>query len=159
MIESMFFLLTLLTGLGCGLIAGLFFVFSNTVMRALGRLQSSQGIAAMQSINKIILNPLFFSVFIGTAIGSFFLLISLIWRWSQPESFYLLVGSLLYLVGVMFVTIRCNVPMNNNLDSFDPEDSKAAEYWAFYLNRWTRWNHVRAVTSFLSTASFILALS
>jgi len=121
--DSFIFYLTLLTSLGSGLMAGLFFIFSNTVMRALGQLQLSQGI-----------------VFFGTAGGSLFLLVSIIWRWSQPKSMYLLAGSILYLTGVMLVTIRLNVPLNNTLESM------------------TMWNHVRTVTALLGTAAFILAL-
>jgi hypothetical protein len=44
---------TLGTALGCGLLAGVFFAFSAFVMPALRRLPASQGIAAMQSINKL----------------------------------------------------------------------------------------------------------
>ncbi len=156
--DSFIFYLTLLTSLGSGLMAGLFFIFSNTVMRALGQLQLSQGIAAMQSINRVILNPLFLSVFFGTAGGSLFLLVSIIWRWSQPKSMYLLAGSILYLTGVMLVTIRLNVPLNNTLESMSSGDPKAEQFWANYLNRWTMWNHVRTVTALLGTAAFILAL-
>ena len=48
---------------------GHFFAFSNSVMTALGKLPAEQGIATMQTINIVILNPLFLSVFIGTAIA------------------------------------------------------------------------------------------
>src|SRR5690606_28980359 len=47
--------LVLLAALGCALMAGLFFAFSVAVMRALGALPAAQGIAAMQSINAVIL--------------------------------------------------------------------------------------------------------
>lgn len=50
-IAGMLFTLTLVTALGCGLMAGLFFAFSVSVMKALGHLRSAEGIAAMQSIN------------------------------------------------------------------------------------------------------------
>ena len=83
MIDNIFFVLTLLTALGCGLVAGILFIFSNTVMSALAGLQPPQGIAAMQGINRIILNPLFFVVFLGTGVTSILLAVSLLWRWHQ----------------------------------------------------------------------------
>jgi hypothetical protein len=49
--------LIFLTILGSGLMAGLFFVFSVVIMSALGRIPAPSGIAAMQSINKVIINP------------------------------------------------------------------------------------------------------
>jgi hypothetical protein len=44
--------LTLVSALGCGLMAGDFFAFSTFLMKALARLPTAQGIAAMQSINR-----------------------------------------------------------------------------------------------------------
>ena len=138
--------------------AGVFFIFSNTVMSALARLQPPQGIAAMQSINRTILNPLFFVAFLGTAATSILLAISLLWRWQQPGAVYILAGSLLYLVGAILVTIVFNVPMNEDLETLEPESVEAANLWTRYLTNWTAWNHVRTVASFLGAVSFILAL-
>ena len=158
MIDNLFFTLILLSALGCGLMAGVFFIFSNTVMNALARLRPPDGIAAMQSINRTILNPLFFAAFFGTAATSILLAVSLLWRWQQPGAGYLLSGSLLYLIGVMLVTIVFNVPMNESLDTVEPESVEAANLWAGYLRNWTAWNHVRTAAAFLGALMFILAL-
>lgn len=158
MVDSLFFTLTLLAALGCGVVAGIFFIFSNCVMSALARLQPPQGIAAMQAINSTILNPLFFVVFLGTAVTSILLTISLLWRWQQPGAVTLLAGSLLYLVGAILVTIVFNVPMNESLDTVKPKSVEAANLWAKYLTNWTAWNHVRTVAALLAATSFILAL-
>ena len=52
-------ILVIATALGCGLIGGAFFAFSTFVMKALARLPTPQGIAAMQSINVVVITPLF----------------------------------------------------------------------------------------------------
>ena len=57
MINELLFTLTLITALGCGLVAGILYAFSSSVMKALARLPSAQGIAAMQSINVAVFNP------------------------------------------------------------------------------------------------------
>jgi uncharacterized membrane protein len=67
MIDSLLFPLTLISALGCGLMAGFFFAFSACVMNALARLPAAQGITAMQSINVTVINPLFGLAFFGTA--------------------------------------------------------------------------------------------
>src|SRR3954453_3000242 len=76
--------LKLAAALGCGLIAGVFFAFSTFVMKALARLPADEGMAAMQSINVVVLNPMFLGVFLGTAalcVGA------LIFSWRHwPES-------------------------------------------------------------------------
>ncbi len=51
---------------GSGLMAGLLFVFSNAIMRALTQLPPAAGLEAMQRINVAIVNPLFLTVFLGT---------------------------------------------------------------------------------------------
>jgi len=51
-----------------------------------------------------------------------------------------------------------NVPMNEALETVEPESVEAANLWTRYLTNWTAWNHVRTVASFLGAVSFILAL-
>ncbi|MFN2445520.1 MAG: hypothetical protein ABR606_08045 [Vicinamibacterales bacterium] len=52
-------IVTLVAAIGCALVAGIFFAFSTAVMKALGTLPPAHGIAAMQSINVVIINPWF----------------------------------------------------------------------------------------------------
>lgn len=67
-------LVTLLSALGSGVIAGVFFAFSTSVMKALAALPPAQGVAAMQSINVAIINPWFLIPFLGTAAAAAFTL-------------------------------------------------------------------------------------
>lgn len=46
LLDELLFFLTFLATLGCGLMAGLFFAFSNFVMKALAQLRPESGIAA-----------------------------------------------------------------------------------------------------------------
>ena len=158
MMDNLLFVLTLSSALGCGLIAGVFFAFSAFVMRALARLEPAQGIAAMQSINRTVINPLFLAAFLGTAVVCVLLAVSSPLRWHQPGGAYLFVGSLFYLVGTFLVTIVFNVPMNEALALIDPASADAASAWTSYLARWTAWNHVRTAAATLGAASLTLAL-
>jgi uncharacterized membrane protein len=54
MIDDLLFVLILHAARGCRLIAG-FFAFSTFVMKALSRLRPGEGIAAMKSINVVVL--------------------------------------------------------------------------------------------------------
>jgi uncharacterized membrane protein len=156
--SSWLFALTFVAALGSALMAGLFFVFSNFAMTAFGKLSPAGGIAAMQSINVQILNPLFFTVFFGTAALSAGLAIVALLNRAQAWSLPLLAGGVCYLVGVLLITTIFNVPLNNRLAASAPETATAATFWAEYLRVWTAWNHVRTVLSVAATASFILAL-
>lgn len=154
-VEKLIIAATLFAALGSGLIGGLFFVFSNTVMKALGRLPSADGMAAMNSINLVILNPFFLGVFMGTGIVCGILLISGILRWQVSGSAWLIAGALIYLIGNLLVTMVFNVPMNNALAAADPS---ATDVWRRYLTDWTFWNHVRTTASLGSAALLMIGL-
>jgi uncharacterized membrane protein len=157
MTETTIILLRSAAILGCGLMAGVFFAFSTAVMSGLARLEPAQGIAAMQSINRTIVNPLFLTVFLGTAAVCAVVLFASVFRWSNPGTAYLLIGSAVYLVGSLAVTAVMNVPMNDTLDTIAPNASESAKQWASYLTNWTAWNHVRTGASFVATVLLIAA--
>jgi len=150
--------LTVVAALGCGLIAGAFFAFSSFVMKALARLPAPQGIAAMQSINLVVINPWFLGVFLGTGVVCVVLDFWSLLRWHERGAGYLLSGSMLYLVGTIFATICFNVPRNNALAAVDPESSAGAALWEGYVKSWTTWNHVRTIAALAAAALFMIAL-
>ncbi len=158
MFDRYLFSLTFTAAIGCGLIAGVFFAFSTFVMPALARLQPTQGIAAMQSINITAINPLFMLALFGTAVASLLLGISASSKWHRPDTIYFLMGSFLYLVGTMLVTMLANVPLNNALAIANPNSTEGAKLWASYLTTWTFWNHVRTVAAIAASALFTIAL-
>lgn len=157
-VDHLLFALKLFAALGCGLIAGVFFAFSTFVMSALARLQPAQGIAAFQSINITVYNPWFMGAFLGTAAACIFLAVSSLLKWQQPGAAYLLVGSLLYLVGTLGVTIVFNVPLNDALAVVDPGSADGASLWSSFLANWTTWNHIRAAAAIAAAALLTIAL-
>jgi uncharacterized membrane protein len=156
--DRALFVVTFLSALGAGLIGGLFFAFSVFVMTALGRIAPAAGIAAMQSINVAVLNPVFFAAFFGTAALSALALIVGLIAWSDLGARCLVVGGMLYLVGTIGVTMVCNVPLNNQLARVEAESDEGALLWQRYLSDWTAWNHVRTIAALAASAAFIMAL-
>jgi uncharacterized membrane protein len=152
------FVLTLFSALGCGLIAGVFLGFSTFVMKALARLPPAQGIASMQSINVAAVRPAFMTVFMGTAAACAALAVSSLLAWHAPGAVLLLLGSLLYLLGGLLVTIVFNVPRNNALAAVDATSTAGADLWRTYVTGWTAWNHVRTVACLAAAALLTIAL-
>jgi uncharacterized membrane protein len=142
--------------LGSGLIAGLFFAFSTFVMKALALRPPAEGMAAMVSINRVILRSLFMPVFFGTALLSILIAI-----WAlivpTPASPWLIAAALIYLLANIAVTMVWNVPLNVAIDRADPAADNSA-LWADYVDRWTRWNHVRTIACLVASGLFIGAL-
>jgi uncharacterized membrane protein len=156
---------TLVTGLlwlsvvGCGLLAGLYFAFSAFIMTALGRIDQVAGIAAMNAINRVIVQSLFLPVFLGSTLTCLALAILAPFRWDEPGAVMWLAGGLLYIVGMFVVTMVFNVPLNNALAAVQPASGEAAAIWARYLTDWTWWNHVRTIASTLAFVLFIAAIA
>ena len=151
-------IVTIGTALGCGVIAGAFFAFSTFVMKALSRVPPAQGVAAMQSINVVVINPWFMAVFVGTAAAGAVLAVSSILSWQGPGAGLRLAGSLLYVLGTFGVTMAFNVPRNDALAKLSPDSVEATELWSRYLVGWTAWNHVRTVAALVAAALLTLAL-
>ncbi|QDV70307.1 hypothetical protein Poly24_40280 [Rosistilla carotiformis] len=149
-------LITILAIAGCGLMSGLFFVFSVSVMRALALLPAAEGIRAMQSINRTILNGVFLSTFFGTEVACLAVTVISLWQ-RQPGWAWGTAGAACYLVGGFLITAACNVPLNNQLDPLSATAPESEAQWQRYLHRWTRWNHLRTLAS--TTAVILLSIS
>ena len=146
------------TALAASLVSGIFYAFSTFVMRALGRLAPREGIAAMQSINVAVINPLFFLAFFGTGLLCFAVLAVVLLSDTGEPLVLAISGCILYLVGCIGVTIFGNVPLNERLANADPGDDEAESLWGFYLSRWTLWNHARTAASLAAAACLVLAI-
>jgi uncharacterized membrane protein len=154
---TLFDTLILTSAIGAGVIGGTFFAYSASVMTALGRLPAPQGIAAMQSIDVVIINAWFMTPFLGTALVGVAVAVMAVARWSDAGSLVLLAGAVLYVVGTLLVTMLINVPMNNALAAATPTTTEAAHLWARYLVSWTFWNHVRTVAALAAMIAFVMA--
>ncbi|GAB3248175.1 DUF1772 domain-containing protein [Larkinella harenae] len=153
-------LIFVLAGTTTALMAGLFFAFSWAVNLGLGRLSDAVYVAAFQSINRAIQNPVFLLVFLGVPL---FLPLSA-WLHYHPDKtrrFWLLAAAtVVYWTGVLGVTILGNIPLNEQLDSFQvlsasPEE--IARHRAQFEGPWNRLNTVRTTASTLTVVLLMLA--
>jgi len=147
-------LLLITTGI-TGLIAGLFYCWSVSVTRGLALLPDREYLLVFQQLNRAILNPLFLVAFMGLV----FLLPIVTWtHYQRPLSrtFWLLLSAtLLYLVGVIGVTMLGNVPMNDALDVFDINAASPARIAAKRLAFESRWNSLNNIRTVSCIASFL----
>lgn len=148
---------TALTAVTTGIMTGVFFSFSTSVMKALGRLPAAQGIVAMQAMNVTIVNPLFMVVLAGSTLSCIVVLIGAPFT-DAPHSGLRVAGALIYLVGAIGVTAAVNIPMNNALAATQPQTAAGAQLWQTYLSRWTLFNHLRALASAGATALLVLSV-
>jgi len=148
--------LLIVASVGAGLMGGLFFVFSNVIMTAFDRLPSGGGVPAMQRINEVILNPVFFLVFFGTAVLCLLFLVFYLTHLDKPGAWVACAGALIYLLGSIVVTMVCNVPLNNKLAAVPATASDLVSQWQAYRVPWTQWNHLRTIACALAATAFAI---
>jgi uncharacterized membrane protein len=144
-----------------GLMSGLFFSYSTSVSPGLKNISDAASLASMQSINRVIQNPIFFMVFFGALI---LLPLNGYLQYERPvtvRSGLFLAAAIVYITGAFGVTIFGNIPLNNTLDKFDlsnasPENMRSMRN--LFETRWNNLNLVRTLASTISFAMLVLAL-
>lgn len=132
-----------------GMMAGIYFIFSNTVMPALAGMAKAPAAEAMQLINRLILNPLFFVLFIGSALAGV-TIVAFTLVGSGNLGGYIGLCAALLMVTTFISTIVFNVPLNNKLEEVELNMVEENEIWRLYLDSWVKWNHFRAWLSVIS---------
>jgi uncharacterized membrane protein len=145
--------LTGLTVLSAGAMAGTFFAFAVGVMPGLSASSPATAVAAMRHINARIENPFFLAVFtlvpVFAAAAGFLALRS----GQRTAGLLLLVAAGGYVVGTIVTTGAVNVPLNQTLAAASPH-ADPATVWADFVGRWNVGNTVRTLAS---SATLVLA--
>jgi len=140
------------TAIGAALTAGVFFGFSWLVMPALDKVPQAGAIAAMQEINRIAVRCALMPLMFGTALLCLAAAIASL-RAGRSVAAIGIAGALIYLIGVIGVTICANVPLNDQLARLSAT-SAAPNAWHAYSTPWTQWNTVRAVAGAVASGCF-----
>ena len=150
------------TVLTVGLVAGLFYSWSISVMLGMKKLPDREFILSMQAMNRAIQNPLFFTCFFGALV---LLCISCFQHYVMPFDInfaIVLVAALLYFIGVIGVTIAGNVPLNNMLENFDllkSSNDQVSQMRVLFETKWNTLNNVRTICNVLAFILLIARLS
>ncbi|WP_127019280.1 DUF1772 domain-containing protein [Flagellimonas beolgyonensis] len=143
-----------------GLTAGLCFTWTNAVTPGIGRLDNLGYLQAFQAMNRAIINPMLLLVFFGpllTHIANVYL------HRNQPNLVFwmLFAAGILYVAGVVVITVFGNVPLNEILDKTDLQvatPKQLNEIRNLFEAKWNRLHLIRTVTSTLSFLLLILSL-
>ncbi len=142
-----------------GLMAGVFGLYANTIMRGLGRTDDRTFVGAFQAIDRAINNPLFIATFIGALVSTG---VAVALHLGDDGSVLPWVGAafVLYLAGVV-ITAAVNVPLNDGIKAAGDPDriaDLAAVRRDFHESRWIAWNLVRTIASLVAFGCLAWAL-
>ena len=142
-----------------GLMAGLFYAYSCSVMLGLRQTDDRTFITAMQRINVAILNGWFAIIFGGSVVLMTLAAALHLPRDARPVLPWIVAALVLYLVALV-ITFTVNVRLNNELAAAGDPDRIAdlAAVRERFEARWIRWNVARTVASTASFACLAWAL-
>jgi uncharacterized membrane protein len=138
--------------LATGLVAGLLYSFTIAVMPALRRSSDRTFVETMQRINVAILNGWFALAFGGALVLTILAGVLHVSAGTRSVLPWIVAGAVLYLT-VLVITMRANVPLNDQLDAAGPPDRipDLAAVRSGFEDAWVRWNVARTLTC---TAAF-----
>lgn len=142
--------------LGAAAMGGVFLAFSTFVMPALARLDTPDGVRAMQHINRVAPTPWFMVPLFGTATAGLVLAARSVRRLDESDARAQTFGAGLYLAAII-LTVAYHVPRNDDLALLDPLGPDATSAWREYQNGWNSANHLRALLCLGAAASWTVA--
>ena len=141
-----------------GLMAGIFFTWSNAVKPGIGKLSDIEYLRALQSMNRVILNNAFRIIFLGAIIAV--ALVPVFYFNLYPKNiFWLFVFTLvIYWIGVFGVTVSGNIPLNEILDKTNLESITLEEIKTLRKSIELKWNNYNLIRCISSGITFILLI-
>ena len=141
-----------------GLMAGIFFTWSNAVKPGIGKLSDIEYLRALQSMNRVILNNAFKIIFLGAIIVV--ALVPVFYFNLYPKNiFWLFVFTLvIYWIGVFGVTVSGNIPLNEILDKTNLESITLEEIKTLRKSIELKWNNYNLIRCISSGITFILLI-
>jgi uncharacterized membrane protein len=143
-----------------GLMAGVFGLYTHTIMPGLGRTDNRTFVGAFQAIDRAIINVWFLPVFVGALVLTGAAAALSIGEERRDVLPWAVAAFVLY-PPVFVVTMRVNVPLNNALKAAGDPDrigDLAAVRRRFDESRWRRWNLFRTLATTAAFACLAWAL-
>ncbi len=141
-----------------GMVAGVFALYSHTIMPGLAHTDDRTFVGAFQAIDRSIINPWFMTSVFGALLLTGVAVFGQLGAASRTTVAWLIGAFVLYL-GAIVITLAVNVPLNDAVKAAgDPATlTNLAQVRAdFDEGRWMAWNHVRTV---VTTASFVILVT
>lgn len=133
-----------------GISAGVFFTYQNSVLPGLKQVDDRTFATALNAMNRAIINGAFMLFFIGSLLALAATTVVAFLGGETLMAWLFTAATAIYLIGVIIVTGRLNIPLNNALAA----NSDRAAFEA----PWVRFNGIRVGSVILAEALAITGL-
>lgn len=143
-----------------GMVAGIYYGWSVSVMPGLARTDDRTFVAAFQAMDKAIVRAPFLTVFGGSLALTALAVLLHLGQGQRDALPWAAAAFVLYLLTIV-TTGRFNIPRNNTLqDVGDPDGTDvAAARERFDEATWVRWHNVRTVLCVIALVCMVVALT
>jgi uncharacterized membrane protein len=158
LMETLRLVALLAATLTMGLMAGVFGLYSHTIMPGLARTDDRTFVGAFQAIDRAIINPWFLAGgFVGALVCTAVATLTQLGR----DALAWVAAALVLYLATFVITIAVNVPLNDAIKAAgDPDhiDNLPAVRTRFNERRWRSWNLFRTIATTLAFAFLAWAL-
>lgn len=140
-----------------GIMAGFFFAFAIDVVPAMTRLDAAAYITMQQWINSVVRNLTFGATYFGAALLPFAAAATAFWCGRRRAGVAWLVIALVYFAAVFWITRTVNVPINNDLATWQP--AAPPSNWQELRDTWNQSNLIRAVAAIGCFISAVIVIA
>ena len=147
----------------CTLVAGFLFAFAIVIMPGIRDLSDKDYLRAFQVMDRVIQQnqPLFILVWMGSAVAVVAVAGISLWQFDLVGQGLTISAAAIYILGVQGPTMTINIPLNNQVQRMDLEETDAAllqEMRAKYETTWVGWNTNRTIVSSVVSLLLLVAL-
>ena len=154
----------ILSILFCTLVTGFIFTYAVIVMPGFSKLDDKEFLKAFQVTDGIIQNnqPLFMLTWIGSIVSVLGTVFCAILSLEFRESFLIMIGGFVYLLGVQGITMSIHLPLNNKLQELvldELSNQILKEQRSNFEETWNFYNKIRTALAFSVSLLFLVYLA
>ena len=141
-----------------GLMAGIFFTWSNAIKPGIGKLSDLEYLRSLQSMNRVILNKTFKALFLAAIVSVALVPVFYVSLYPSAIFWVFVLAFVVYWAGAFAVTVRGNIPLNELLDKTDLESISLEEMKTLRTQIEAKWNRLNIIRSISSGVTFLLLI-
>ena len=148
----------------CTMVTGFIFTYAVIVMPGFSQLDDKGFLRAFQVTDGIIQNnqPLFMLTWIGSIVSVLGTVFCAILSLEFRESFLIIIGGFVYLLGVQGITMSIHLPLNNKLQELvldELSNQILKEQRSNFEETWNFYNKIRTALAFSVSLLFLVYLA
>ena len=148
----------------CGLVSGFIFTYAIIVMPGLSNLNDKEFIRAFQVTDAIIQNnqPIFMLTWIGSIVSLLTTILTSIISFGLSETWFVVLLSVVYLLGVQGITITIHIPLNDHIQKVlieELNDAAITDERVKFERKWNYFNNIRTSISVSVSLLLLILLS